>query len=123
MQGAGKYQSVKCVERCEDFTCTNAPRPDDNHKAGDACTWNNMCYAMKRQLHFSEVHKVVWSRSAKNVSSFLRNVIGKELTADICKGGFQIRPWVDWQRKNWQADGYRWHQNKICKPNRQCVMI
>jgi len=26
-------------------------------------------------------------------------------------------------KENWRADGYRWHQNKICKPNRQSVTI
>jgi len=25
--------------------------------------------------------------------------------------------------KNWRGDGYRWHQNKICNPNRQSVTI
>jgi len=30
----------------------------DDHEPGDAWAWDNRRYAMKRQLRFSEVHKV-----------------------------------------------------------------
>ena len=101
--------------------CTTATWPRGRRRWGLE-VWNNMHYIMKRQLLFSEVHKVTWSSKVTELFWDLYEMLpAKNSPPTYTNVGFKYVYQQTDKKKNWRVGGYHLCQNRICKTNTQSV--